>query len=141
MKIGSMCLNWKVVAALAAVGVGIWLVAPGVFGVALPLLFLAICPLSMLLMMRGMGSMGNMGNMGGTSTMGGTEAPASLPLVSSREERLADLRGQLARIQAEQDVLAREIATLGRAEAPFTQKPAARVQAAGEPVPGGVSGA
>jgi L-asparagine transporter-like permease len=51
------CLNWKVIGALAAVGVGIYLVAPGV-AAAGPLLVLAVCPLSMLLMMRAMGSMG-----------------------------------------------------------------------------------
>ncbi len=51
------CLNWKVIAALAAVGVGIYLVAPGVAAAAVPLLVLALCPLSMLLMMRAMGSM------------------------------------------------------------------------------------
>ena len=52
------CLNWKVIGALAAVGLGIYLVAPGVAAAAVPLLVLAVCPLSMLLMMRAMGSMG-----------------------------------------------------------------------------------
>ncbi len=52
------CLNWKVIAALGAVGVGIYLVAPGVAAAAVPLLVLAACPLSMLLMMRAMGTTG-----------------------------------------------------------------------------------
>ena len=53
------CLNWKVIAALAAAGLGIYVLAPGVAAAALPLLIVAACPLSMLLMMRAMGSMGS----------------------------------------------------------------------------------
>ena len=48
----SMCWNWKVVCGLSAVGVGIYLVAPGLLLgplPLLPLLLLAVCPLSMLL--------------------------------------------------------------------------------------------
>lgn len=50
------CLNWKVLAALAAVGVGVYALAPNLVAAATPLLVLALCPLSMLLMMRAMGS-------------------------------------------------------------------------------------
>jgi hypothetical protein len=46
-----MCLNWKVLASLAAVGVGVYLFAPGLLAEAVPILLLATCPLSMLLMM------------------------------------------------------------------------------------------
>ena len=53
------CLNWKVIAALAGVGVVIYALAPGLAAAAVPLLVLAVCPLSMLLMMRAMGSMGS----------------------------------------------------------------------------------
>ena len=49
-----MCLNKKVIAGLAAVGVGVLLFAPNAIGAAWPLLFLAVCPLSMILMMRTM---------------------------------------------------------------------------------------
>ena len=48
------CLNWKVIAGLAVVGVGLWALAPGVLSAALPLLVFAICPLSMLFMMKAM---------------------------------------------------------------------------------------
>lgn len=50
------CLNWKVLAALAAVGLGVYALAPNLVAAATPLLVLALCPLSMLLMMRAMGS-------------------------------------------------------------------------------------
>ncbi|SDY65843.1 hypothetical protein SAMN05661080_04188 [Modestobacter sp. DSM 44400] len=41
------CLNPKVIAGLAAVGVVIWLVAPAGGAAALPLLIALVCPLSM----------------------------------------------------------------------------------------------
>ena len=53
------CFNWKVVAALATVGLGLYALAPGAVGAAVPLLVLAACPLSMLLMMRAMSSSGS----------------------------------------------------------------------------------
>lgn len=54
MKMLRMCLNWKALAGLALAGVGIYLVAPDLGVAALPLLVLAACPLSMVLMMRSM---------------------------------------------------------------------------------------
>lgn len=53
MKVLKMCLNWKALAGLAAVGVGIYLVTPGLVLAALPVLLLSARPLSMLLMMWG----------------------------------------------------------------------------------------
>ncbi len=52
MKMLKMCLNWKVLAGLAAVGIGTYAIAPGTMAAALPILALAACPLSMLLMMK-----------------------------------------------------------------------------------------
>lgn len=57
MKLFGMCLNWKVLAGLGAVGLGIFVLAPQLFAAALPFLLLALCPLSMLLMMGSMQSM------------------------------------------------------------------------------------
>src|SRR5205823_5658510 len=53
--IGGLCLDWKVVAGLALVGLGIWVVAPALVWVALAVLAVLACPISMLLMMRGIG--------------------------------------------------------------------------------------
>jgi hypothetical protein len=47
-------MHWKVIAALAGVGVGVAIVAPGALAAAVPLLVVMICPLSMLMMMGGM---------------------------------------------------------------------------------------
>ena len=77
-----MCLNWKVLAGLAAVGVGIWVIAPNLILAALPLLVLAACPLSMLVMMWGMKRM-----MSGQHE----ESMRTLQDAISPEERLARL--------------------------------------------------
>lgn len=53
MKLVRCCINWRVVAALLVLGGALWLVAPGYAWAALPLLLVAICPLSMLLMLPG----------------------------------------------------------------------------------------
>lgn len=53
------CFNWKVVAGLAALAFGIWILVPGLAAAALPLLVLAACPLSMLVMMLAMRSRGD----------------------------------------------------------------------------------
>lgn len=50
----SMCYNPKLIAGLAVVGLGIWVLAPSMAVAALPLLLFLACPLSMWLMMRGM---------------------------------------------------------------------------------------
>ena len=48
------CLNWKIVTGLASVGLAVFVVAPNLLAVVGPLLLVLACPLSMLLMMRGM---------------------------------------------------------------------------------------
>ena len=62
-----MCLNRKVLIGLAAVAVAVLAVDPHVFTRVLPFLFFAICPLSMLLMMRAMSGNKASGGMGGMS--------------------------------------------------------------------------
>ncbi len=97
-----LCLNWKVLAGLAAVGLGIWLVAPNLIGPALPLLLLAACPLSMLLMMRGM-----QGSQCATTAQQ-PASPAGVRL--TQQEQLTELKAQLAILQNRQQAIAREIA-------------------------------
>ena len=86
MKLGRLCLNWKVLLALGVVGFGIWIIAPGLLLKVLPLLLVAICPLSMLGMAWGM-----------KRGMEGSPKPAQ---VDSRE-RLADLEAKQAALQHE----------------------------------------
>ncbi len=80
------CFNWKVIAALAAIGIGLYALAPGAAVAAFPLLILAACPLSMLLMMRAMGSMGS------CKTKDDRQANA---------DEVAQLRAEVAALRAE----------------------------------------
>lgn len=80
------CLNWKVMAALAAAGLGLYAFAPELAAAALPLLIVAACPLSMLLMMRAMGPMGS------SRTTDGTDDA----------DEVARLRAEVATLRAEQ---------------------------------------
>lgn len=100
MNMGRFCLNWKLIAGVGIVALAVVVVAPNLAWAAIPFLFILICPLMMLVMMRGMGSMGPDRN--ATSTTG--ETPLSIP-EGTREERLAALK-------ARNDALAREIAPL-----------------------------
>jgi UPF0716 family protein affecting phage T7 exclusion len=95
MKMLKMCLNWKVLASLAAVGAGVYLFAPGLLAEAVPILLLAVCPLSMLLMMWAM--------RGGHSEdqEASREADAGL----TREEHLTRLRWQQAALAERIDEL------------------------------------
>jgi Protein of unknown function (DUF2933) len=93
------CLNWKVIGALALLGLGIWAVSPNLLGAALPVLLLAACPLSMLLMMRG---------------MQGHEGPrADAEQRTSRIGPSPDVR--LAELRSERQAIDREIASLEEA--------------------------
>jgi uncharacterized membrane protein len=55
IKMLKCCLNPKVLIGLAGIAVGIAIFAPHALAAALPLLFVAVCPLSMILMMVMMG--------------------------------------------------------------------------------------
>jgi UPF0716 family protein affecting phage T7 exclusion len=99
MKMLKMCLNPKVLAGLAVVGVGIYLFAPGLLAEAVPILLLAACPLSMLLMMWAMQ------RTPGQDQQTTQETAAGL----TREE-------QMARLRAEQAALADRIGEREREE-------------------------
>lgn len=91
---------------------------PSAFAWLLPLLFLAICPLAMIFMMRGMGSMSGRGN---APTAGATDDPAQRPTPAADAEA--------TRLRAELDQLAAEKATFqgGAEKGSSTQGPSAIV--------------
>jgi len=111
MQLGRMCLNWKVVAGLAAVAVAVLIAAPHLIGAVLPWLVLAACPLSMVLMMGGMSKMG-----GKQATQQSLPGSARTGSALSREEQLAQLRGQLADMSARQAALETHIHALEASE-------------------------
>jgi hypothetical protein len=96
MKMLKMCLNPKVLAVLAAAGVGVYLFAPGLLAEAVPILLLAACPLSMLLMMWAM------------QHPQGQQTPQEPDAGLTRKERIARLREQQAALDDRIGELARE---------------------------------
>ncbi len=94
------CYDWRVLTALAALGIGIYVVAPGLVAAALPLLVLAACPLSMLLMMK---------------AMGGQQAPSSSAPEPASVGRVAALREELDTLGRRQEQLAEELRAIAAA--------------------------
>src|SRR5713226_689507 len=108
-----MCFDWRVLTGLAAVGVGIWLVAPQLVAPALPILVVLICPLSMLLMMRMMGN--------STAQTGPAISPTERLAALEREQarldaEIARTRAELALLRPEREEVQRDAAT-GRTRA------------------------
>lgn len=89
-----MCLNKKVIAGLAVVGVGVLLFAPNAIGAALPLLILAVCPLSMIFMMRAMSN-------GESSSSTGEEHEPQPPQTATVDE-VAALRAEVQHLRTQQ---------------------------------------
>jgi hypothetical protein len=108
-----MCYDWRVLTALAVLGVGIFLVAPGIALAALPLLILAACPLSMIIMMKSMGG----------HQASAPEAAAE-PATAAGSDRVAALRGELAELGRRQERLAAELAAVDAAESRQSAAPA-----------------
>lgn len=102
-----MCLNWKVITGVAVVTAGLFVFAPSFAAAALPFLVLAICPLSMILMMTMMSS--SKGESEDARSTSSTNAGASQQLKNPGE--------QLATLRAQRENLAFQIAAL-ESEAP-----------------------
>jgi hypothetical protein len=109
-----MCLNWKVLAGLAVVGLIVLVVAPQLLGAALPILIIAACPLSMLFMMRSMS-----GNRNATTQMQGDQLPVA---GVTRDDHLAALKSRLSSMQTEQETLSCQIAEMESPEVPIVSE-------------------
>lgn len=129
----SCCMNWRVIVGLAAVGLGVWLVAPGLVAGAVPLLIVAMCPLSMLVMMGGMPR----GQGSSQSACATQSSPASQPrgVARTREEQLAALQEQLSSVHVQYDAIAHEIAQLEAARGVAVREAEAVARAAIERIP------
>ena len=123
-----MCLNWRVIAGLAVVGVIVLVVAPQFLWVALPLLIVAACPLSMLFMMRSMSGGSNQAP-SQPSLLQGDSLPAG---GLTRDERLTELQSRLSNVQAESEAIARQIAEIESPEVPVISQAESVARAADE---------
>lgn len=94
------CFDRRVLIGLAVVAAGVLLVQPRWFAAALPVLLLAICPLSMLLMMRGMGHGDGKAESAATSESTG-ERHQSLGDGERRDAEVAQLRDEVNILRAE----------------------------------------
>lgn len=107
------CINPKVIAGLAAVAVGVWMFAPEAFAAALPLLILAICPLSMIGMMYMMRGSGQQAGSSGDASCH-TQGAGKEPVTESGEEDARGteaLRAQIAGLEARLAVESRRAET------------------------------
>ncbi len=95
LKIFGMCFNPKVLVGLAVVTLGmVVLVSPSAALRALPFLLMAICPLSMVLMMGGMGAV----------KRGNTQLPKPIN-PADRALEIHDLRSRLEALEREDKII------------------------------------
>ena len=100
-KLGGMCMNWKVLAGLGVIGLGVWAVKPGLIVIALPFLLMAACPLSMLFMMRGRDG-GACATQLAADQPPRTESAPATQLAALKEQQAA-IAGEIARLESAGD--------------------------------------
>ncbi len=110
MKMLECCFNWKVVAGLAAIALGVALWQPHLFIVALPTLALAICPLSMGIMFFNMWRA--QGQTACSMNQAAQSATTDVEDADTDHAALADLQVQLAQVRERQAALAEQLAAL-----------------------------
>jgi hypothetical protein len=128
VKIGRFRLDWKVLAGLGVVVLAALVAAPGLLVKVLPLLLLAACPLSMLVMMGGMAGIGRKHKQGHAAA----PQPADLPSRTRAGQR-AELQAQLADLQGRQEALESGLRELEQKPDPAI--PAAEEAQMAEPLP------
>lgn len=114
-----MCLNRKVLIGLSAVALGVLVFDRTLLGHVLPLLLFALCPLSMVFMMRGMSNRGQGQGMSGMQSCGmkpnsmstglsnldgstvASEGNSTVPFGRSAEDEVARLRAEIDQLRAE----------------------------------------
>ena len=119
-----LCFDKRVLGGIAIVGIGVLIVAPKLIGVMLPLLLIAACPLSMLLMGR---AMKGRSDASPTAAMAspGRPVPIDVPYRTGAADdpttQTALLRQELRDLAERQAALAQQIAELEAPQTPPAQ--------------------
>lgn len=103
--IPAMCLNKKVLFGLGGVAVGLFLLRPSWGLTALPFLAAAICPLSMIFMMRGMNNRQAPGQGQGSAsccTGSGTQESGTSTARTDLSDKISTLQAELRSLKATQ---------------------------------------
>lgn len=95
MNILRACLDWRVLTGLAALGAAVYVVAPGLIAAAVPLLLLAACPISMLVMMKAMGGQPQDPGPASTDPIGADRAAALRNELADLGRRREQVMGEL----------------------------------------------
>lgn len=92
------CFNWKVAAGLTTAGLAVFAFAPNLIGAALPVLIIAACPLSMVVMMRAM-SGGSRCDTASNGTDGESNSAATPNEVARLQAEIDQLRAERSVVQ------------------------------------------
>ena len=93
-----MCFNKRVLIGLGVVALAVLAFAPSLLGAVAPLLILAVCPLSMVFMMR---AMNRGGTSCGTDQQGAGDAARTATQSVGGEVKLGELEEEVNRLKAE----------------------------------------
>lgn len=116
------CFNPRIMLGLAVVGVGLFFFAPKIAAVSWPVLFSLICPLSMLLMMWGMGRMGVQATQGSAHPNPSNNLAASMPCCEPQSSQVS----QLTQLRSQREELDQQIRALEAAETESRALPRAK---------------
>lgn len=96
-----MCINKKVVAGLGVVALGLLALSPRLLGASLPLLVMAACPLSMVLMMRRMGGGSSCSTTAGSAERATVDASRPASEAVDQDAEIRELQEEVNRLRAE----------------------------------------
>jgi hypothetical protein len=96
-----MCLNKRVLIGLGAVAAVLLAISPRTLGSAAPLLMFALCPLSMVLMMRGMNGRGARNGIDDAETNKVAQTSTAINAADASSPKMRELEEEVNRLKAQ----------------------------------------